>query len=72
MNIFPVFVRRGTAGARPLTTGARAPAGPGFAPPLAIKPPWFIIVTIISLLITYLQFKVQLAKYRLPTNRFLK
>ena len=25
----------------------------------AIKPPWFIIVTIISLLVTYLQFQIQ-------------
>ena len=35
--LFPVFVRRGTAGARPLTAGARAPAGPGFAPPLRMR-----------------------------------
>ena len=29
------FVRRGTAGAQPFSAGARAPAGPGLAPPLS-------------------------------------
>ena len=28
------FFRRGTAGAQPFPAGARAPAGPGLAPPL--------------------------------------
>jgi len=33
--ILTPFVRQGTAGAQAFSAGARAPAGPGLAPPLA-------------------------------------
>jgi len=37
------FVRRGTAGAQAISAGARAPAGPGLAPPLSGSPEWWAV-----------------------------